>query len=185
MLSNHSRLLSVLHMDNRAAQRFDSTEFSERKPFRKFDAVEPPFAVLIVGKRSGSIAPTFFSRGSNHPSLLSVFALDNTAAQRFDSATFSETLQKVWFYRTALHCPHCWKSQRFDGTLGKFSVPSNRRSLLSVSAMDDTAAQRFYSTNFYESTPFIKVAAVEQLRFVVCMCNSEHDNTRFGSTKFA
>ena len=60
VLSNHSRLLSVLHMDNRAAQRFDSTEFSERKPFRKFDAVEPPFAVLIVGKRSGSIAPTFF-----------------------------------------------------------------------------------------------------------------------------
>ena len=50
-------------MDNRAAQRFDSTEFSERKPFRKFDAVEPPFAVLIVGKRSGSIAPTFFLKG--------------------------------------------------------------------------------------------------------------------------
>ena len=35
-------------MDNTAAQRFDDTKFSERKPFRKFGAIEPPFTVSFV-----------------------------------------------------------------------------------------------------------------------------------------
>ena len=56
-------------MDDRAAQRFDSTKFYERKPYRKFGAIEPPFAVLIVGKRSGSIAPNFL-KGSPSENLV-------------------------------------------------------------------------------------------------------------------
>ena len=80
-------------MDNTAAQRFDSTEFSERKPFRKFDAVEPPFAVLIVGKRSGSIAPTFSLKG-----LLSEYSL---------------------CYRTTLRCCQYlhWITQQHNGSI--------------------------------------------------------------------
>ena len=87
---------------------FGST-FCERNPFGKIGAIEPPFAVLIVGKRSGSTALNFLKRHpsgkfgdirrpfavlvvripppsenlvlSNRPCLLSVFAL-NTPAVR-------------------------------------------------------------------------------------------------------
>ena len=84
-------------MDNTAAQRSDSTKFSEKKPFKKCGAIEPPFTVLIVGRCSGSIAPNFRKRHPsealvhwNDPSLLSVLAMDNTAAQLFDSTNFHE-----------------------------------------------------------------------------------------------
>ena len=46
-------------MDNTAAQRFDSTKFSERQPFRNFGAFEPPG---ITQQRSGSIAPNFLKK---------------------------------------------------------------------------------------------------------------------------
>ena len=47
-LSNRPCLLSVFAMDNTAAQRFDSTKFSDRKSFRKFGAIEPPLFVAII-----------------------------------------------------------------------------------------------------------------------------------------
>ena len=66
----------------------DSTTFSEWKPFRKFGAIEPRLAVLNVGKCSGSSSPNFLKRLclenlalSNGPSLLSVFAIHNTAVR--------------------------------------------------------------------------------------------------------
>ena len=71
--------------------------FVRGKPFTKFGAIEPPFDVLIVGKRSGSITSTFLKRHSseklvlwNRHCLSSVFATDNTAAQRLDSTKFSD-----------------------------------------------------------------------------------------------
>ena len=48
VLSNRPCLLSVFAMDNTAAQRFDITNFSERKSFGKFGAVEPPLFVAII-----------------------------------------------------------------------------------------------------------------------------------------
>ena len=105
-----------------------STKFCERKPFTKFGAIEPPFDVLIVGKRSGSITSTFLKRHSsekivlwNRHCLSFMFAMDNTAAARFDSTKFSEkgNPSEIWCYRTALRCPRCRKKQRFKST--KFS----------------------------------------------------------------
>ena len=81
-------------------QRFDSTKLSERKPFRKFGAIQPCFAVLTVTKRCGSMAPKFLKENpsenlvlSNRPCSLSVFAMERTAAQRFDSTQSSERKQ--------------------------------------------------------------------------------------------
>ena len=59
-------------MDNTAVQRFDSTKFYVRKPSRKFGAIEPPFAVLIVGKfGSGSIALNFLKGSPSEHLVLS------------------------------------------------------------------------------------------------------------------
>ena len=110
-------------------QRFDSTKFYERKPYRKFGAIEPPFAVLIVGKAQRFDSTKFSERKPFRkfgaieppPSLLSVFAMDDTAVQRFDSTKFYERkpYRKFGAIETALRCPYCWKAQRFDST--KFS----------------------------------------------------------------
>ena len=48
VLSNRPCLLSVFTMNTTAAQRFDSTKFSERNPFRKFGAIEPPMFVVSI-----------------------------------------------------------------------------------------------------------------------------------------
>ena len=92
VLSNRPCLLPAFSIDNTAAQRFDSTKFSERQPFRNFGAFEPPW---ITQQRSGSIASNFLKENpsqnlvlSNRPCLLSVLAMDNTAAQRFDNTKF-------------------------------------------------------------------------------------------------
>ena len=116
-------------------QRFDSTKFSKRKPFRKFGAIEPtPFCcqglLWIKEQCNGSTAPNFMKGSpseklvlSNRPSLLSVFAMSNTSVQRFDCTKFSEKkpFKKKWCYRTALRCPH-WKTQRFDSGFPKLGA---------------------------------------------------------------
>ena len=113
-------------------QRFDNTKLSETTPLAKFGAIEPPLVVVS-------------------------FAMDNTASQRFDNTKFCERrpfrkFMKIWCHRTDLHCPHCRRMQRFDSTnflkrhRAENLVLWNRPSLLSVFAMDNTAAQRFDST---------------------------------------
>ena len=93
MLSNRPSLLSVFALGNTAVQRLDSTKCSERKPSGKFGAIEPPFAVLIVGKRNGSIAPSFLKealRKSWH-CRTAPCRLHFRKMQWFGSINFSET----------------------------------------------------------------------------------------------
>ena len=58
----------------------------------KFGAVEPPFADLILGKRSGSIAPSFMRRHPSGKLMLSnrpcLFPYLQWIPQRFDSTIF-------------------------------------------------------------------------------------------------
>ena len=105
-----------------AVQRFDSTKFSEilcpESPPENLvlsNRPSPPFAVLIVGKGSGSIAPNFL-KGSPSENLV----LSNRPSPPFAVLIVGKRERKpFWCYRTALRCPHCWKRQRFDST--KFS----------------------------------------------------------------
>ena len=61
-------------------------------PCMKFGAVEPPFADLIYGKRSGSIAPSFMRRHPSGKLMLSnrpcLFPYLQWIPQRFDSTIF-------------------------------------------------------------------------------------------------
>ena len=213
VLSNRPCLLSVFAMDNTAAQRFDSTKSSERQPFRKFGAVEPPwiaqkrsgsiapnflkktlhktwcyrtahvccqYSQWITKQRSGSIAPNFLKENpsenlvlSNRPCLFSVFEMDNTAAQRFDSTKFSKRSPSENLVLSNRPCllsifaMDNTATQRFDNTKFMKDNPpeklllSNRPCLLSVFAMDNTAAQRFDSTKFSERQPFRNFGAFE------------------------
>ena len=120
VLSNRPSLLSVLPMGNTAVQRPDSTKCSERKPSEKIGAIEPPFAVLIVGKRSSSMAPSILK----------------------------EALRKSWRCRTAPllssfsgKCSGSVASIFLKRHSSENLVLWNRPSLLSVFEMDDTAVQ--------------------------------------------
>ena len=176
-------------MDNTAAQRFDSTKFSERKSFTKFGAIEPPC-------------------------LLPSFSMDNTAAQRFDSTKFSErqpfrnfgafeppwitqqrsgsiapnflkkTLHKIWCYRTAHVCCQYsqWITQQRSGSIAANFLKETLQKIWcyraapvcchqSSFAMDNTAAQQFDRSNFSERTRFRKFGAIEPPLFVAIICN--------------
>ena len=101
-------LKAARHGQHSSEWRFDSTTLPERRAFRKFGAIETRFVVLIVGKRSGSMAPKFLKGNpsenlvrknfpppsplsehyfpesillSSRRCLLSVFAMDNPTAK--------------------------------------------------------------------------------------------------------
>ena len=74
-------------------------------------------------------------------------------------------------YRPALRCPHGGKCSgsrtpnSLKGNSPENLVLSNRPCLLSVFAMDNTAARRFDSTKLFERIPFRKFGAIEPQRF--------------------
>ena len=109
VLSNCPCLLPSFSMDNTAAQRFDSTKFSERQPFRNFGAFEPP------QQRSGSIAPNFLKETLQkiwcyRAAPVCCHRLQWITQQRSSSIapTFvKENASEIWCYRTApLWCHH-------------------------------------------------------------------------------
>ena len=128
-------------MDNTAAQRFDSTKFSERISFQKIWCYRTApvcchHLQCITQQRSG-FASTKFSERQLQKIWCFRTAMDNTAAQRFDSTKLSK------------------------GSPSENLVLSNRPCLLPSFAMDNTAAQRFDSTKFSERKPFTKFGAFE------------------------
>ena len=144
-LSHHPHLpfpclLSVFAMDNTAAQRFDITEFQKGNPSEN----------LVL---------------SNRPCLLPSFSMDNTAAQRIDSTKFSERQP----FRTFGAFEPPWIAQQRSSLAPSFGKKNTLQKIWcyrTVFAMDNTAAQRFDSTKFYERKPFGKFGAIEPPLFV-------------------
>ena len=122
---------------------FGKGDLSEK--LRRFSAIEPPFTVPIVGKCSGSITPNFLI-GNPSTNLVLLFALLIVGKRSGSIAPFGknwcyrtaplccqylqwitqqhngsiapkfseETLQKIWCYRTAAPCCQCllWVTQQ-------------------------------------------------------------------------
>ena len=88
MLSNRPCLLSVFAVDNTAAQRFDSTKFSERTPFRKFGAISEAWFDSI----NFFAGCPFRTCGAIEPPFAAVLPISNTDNNqgRFDSTKYSE-----------------------------------------------------------------------------------------------